>query len=129
TVVIIVLPPGVPTTINSLPSFVIIVGVIELNILLLGAIAFASPPTKPNILGVPGLLLKSSISLFRRNPAPFTNTLLPNPPFKVVVTATALPSASTIEKWVVSSCSLITITPGVIPVTGVACVGLKLLIL
>ena len=44
-------PPGVPTTINKLSSFSIIVGVIEESILLFGSIEFASPPTNPNIFG------------------------------------------------------------------------------
>ena len=61
-------PPGVPTTIHSAPFFSIIVGVIELNILFSGAISFAFAPSKPNIFGTPGLLLKSSISLFKKKP-------------------------------------------------------------
>ncbi|MNT68027.1 hypothetical protein D3C72_2062230 [compost metagenome] len=67
-------PPGVPTTINNFPPFSTMVGVIELNILLFGAMALASPPTKPYIFGAPGLTEKSSISLLSRKPAPFTAT-------------------------------------------------------
>ena len=101
-----VVPPGVPTTSKGLLFFNNKVGVIELNILLPGAIAFASPPTAPYILGTPGLALKSSISLFIKNPAPPTTVLLPYPPFSVVVTATILPSASITLRWVVCSLSL-----------------------
>ena len=42
-------------------------------------------------------MVKSSISLFNRNPAPLTVTALPNPPFSVVVTDAAFPAASTTE--------------------------------
>ena len=70
-------PPGVPTTMNNLPSFSIMVGVIELSILLLGSMALANPPTKPYMLGNPGFKLKSFISLFNKKPAPFTTTFDP----------------------------------------------------
>ena len=92
TEVIIVEPPGVPTTIFNFPSFSTIVGVIELNILFSGAISLALEPNKPKTFGTFGFALKSSISLFRKNPAPFTKTLEPYPVFKVVVTETALPN-------------------------------------
>ncbi len=72
-----VLPPGVPTLIQSLPSFSTIVGVILLSIRFSGAILFASAPINPNILGTPGLLLKSSISLFRKKPNSSTYNLEP----------------------------------------------------
>ena len=49
------------------------------------------------MFGVPGLALKSSISLFNRKPAPVTTWPLPYEPLSVVVVATALPSASTTE--------------------------------
>ncbi len=78
----IVLPPGEPTTINSLLSLVTMVGVMELSIRLPGSIAFACPPTRPNIFGTPGLMLKSSISLFSRKPAPATNTRWLSPLFR-----------------------------------------------
>jgi len=68
------------------------VGVIELNILFSGAMAFALEPTRPYTFGTPGFALKSSISLFKKNPAPFTSTLEPYPVFKVVVTETAFPN-------------------------------------
>ncbi len=73
------------------------VGVIELSMRLPGATALASPPTRPNMFGEFGRALKSSISLFSRNPAPVTISAFPNPPFSVVVVDTALPSASTTE--------------------------------
>jgi hypothetical protein len=47
TAVMIRLPPGVPTTITGLPSLLTIVGLIELSGRLPGAIAFASPCTRP----------------------------------------------------------------------------------
>ncbi len=78
----------------------------ELSILFPGSILFASPPTAPNILGTPGFIEKSSISLFRKNPAPATTTLLPYKPLSVVVTATAFPSLSITEICVVSVDSL-----------------------
>ncbi len=40
-------PPGVPITMKGLLSLRTIVGVIELSILLFGAIAFALLPVKP----------------------------------------------------------------------------------
>ena len=42
-----------------------------------GWIEFASPCTSPNWLGTPGREVKSSISLFSRNPAPATVTRFP----------------------------------------------------
>ena len=71
-VVMIVDPPGEPITINGFPSFKTIVGVMELNGRFPGWMAFASFPTSPKAFGIPGLDEKSSISLFRKNPAPFT---------------------------------------------------------
>ena len=41
-------PPGLPSTNSTLPSFSTMVGVIDDNIRLPGAIALASPPIKPN---------------------------------------------------------------------------------
>ena len=88
---IIVDPPGVPTTNFNAPSFSTMVGVIELSIRLPGSILLASAPNRPKKFGTPGLALKSSISLFRKNPAPPTTTLFPYAVFMVVVTETALP--------------------------------------
>ena len=70
-------PPGPPTAMNSLPSLVRIVGVIDDNGRLPGWIAFASPCTRPNMFGVPGFAAKSSISLFSRKPSPGAVTPLP----------------------------------------------------
>ena len=70
-------PPGEPTTSSSLPSLATMVGVIELSIRLPGAISLALPPVTPNMFGTPALALKSSISLFSRNPAPVTTCPLP----------------------------------------------------
>ncbi len=70
----IVRPPGDPVISTSLRSFATIVGAIELSIRLPGAIVFAGVPMSPVSLVSPGFLLKSPISLLRRNPAPFTTT-------------------------------------------------------
>ena len=64
--------------------------------------AFASPmPTRPNALGLSGCALKSSISSLSRMPVPGTITPLPKYRFTVCVVATALPCASTTDRWVV----------------------------
>src|SRR5260370_10469856 len=68
---------------------------------------------RPYMLGTPILEAKSSISLLRRKPRPSTVTPEPKPPLRVVVLEPALPSASTIEKWVAWVDSL----------TAVACGG------
>ena len=49
-----VVPPGVPRIRNGLSFNRTMVGVIELSILFPGAMALASPPTAPYILGTPG---------------------------------------------------------------------------
>ena len=49
------------------------------------------------MLGLPGAVVKSSISSLSRNPAPPTVTALPYELFNVVVTLTALPAESTTE--------------------------------
>src|SRR2546430_11486158 len=96
-------PPGDPSTRNSRPAeSTTIAGVIPDSIRFPGAMAFASPWTRPNRFGRPGAVLKSSISSFSRNPAPVTVTALPKSLLSVVVHDTAFPSASTIEKCVVS---------------------------
>ena len=66
--VIIVGPPGLPKIIDNSSFSSIIVGVIELNILFSGSIALISPPIKPYMLGKPGFIEKSSISLLKKNP-------------------------------------------------------------
>jgi hypothetical protein len=102
TLVMIVGPPGVPATMNSLPSrSSTTVGVIADSMRFPGSIAFRSPWTSPYWFGVPGRDVKSSISLLSTNPAPATVTLLPYHEFSVVVIATALPKRSTIETCVV----------------------------
>ena len=70
-------PPGDPTVSKVFPSFNTIVGVIEDNIRLPGSTLFASAPIRPNIFGTPGFAEKSSISLLRRKPAPWTTVLAP----------------------------------------------------
>ena len=73
-----VAPPGVPTTSDSLPRrSATMVGHIEDSMRLPGSIAFASPCTSPNWFGLPGLAAKSSISSLSRKPAPATTTPLP----------------------------------------------------
>ena len=76
-------PPGVPTTMATAPSSSRIVGVMDDSMRLPGWISFASLPTTPYAFGTPGLMLKSSISLFSRNPAPVTTTPLPKPRLSV----------------------------------------------
>ena len=73
------------------------VGVIAESGRLRGPIAFAGPWISPYMFGTPCLEAKSSISSFNKNPSPGTVTPEPKELFSVVVTATALPSASTIE--------------------------------
>ena len=73
-----VLPPGVPMTRVTFPaSSSSSVGVMEDSMRFPGWISLAVLPMTPKILGVPGLALKSSISLLRRKPAPSTTTPLP----------------------------------------------------
>ena len=91
-------PPGDPNIKCGFSFFRTIVGVIALNILLFGCIEFASLPITPKKLGYPGFELKSSISLFRKNPDFSTKTFDPKLLFKVVVTETEFPSLSIIEK-------------------------------
>ncbi len=98
TVVMMVEPPGVPVTRSTRPcGSSTMVGVIAESMRAPGRTALARPCTRPNWLGTPGLAVKSSISLLSRNPAPSTVTRLPYRELIVVVTATALPAASTIE--------------------------------
>ena len=71
-------PPGLPITIASLPSRVMMVGAMLLSGVLPGATALASPCIRPNMLGTPGLPVKSSISLFITIPVPGTTLRTPN---------------------------------------------------
>jgi hypothetical protein len=52
-------------------------GVIADSIRFPGAIALASPSTRPYMFGAPGAVAKSSISSLSRKPAPLTVTALP----------------------------------------------------
>jgi hypothetical protein len=70
----IVEPPGVPITITALLSCKSMVGDMDESMRLPGCISLAVLPTTPKILATPGLTLKSSISLFNKNPAPSTTT-------------------------------------------------------
>ncbi len=54
------------------------------------------------MFGVPGCVVKSSISSLRKNPAPLTYTPDPYKSFSVLVVATALPDWSTTDQCVVS---------------------------
>src|SRR4051794_4925585 len=95
-------PPAPPTTRTTFPSgAVTIVGAIDDSIRLPGAIAFASPCTRPKPFAVPGTAAKSSISLLSTKPPPFTVTPEPYHQLIVVVIATVSPAASTTEKCVV----------------------------
>src|ERR1043166_5944907 len=95
-------PPPAPASMNSWPLLSsTIVGDIDDSMRLPGSILLAAPWTRPNTLGVPGLDVKSSISLFSRKPA--TVTPLPNDVLSVVVIATAMPLASTVQRLVVWS--------------------------
>ena len=76
-------PPGEPATRIVRPSRVTMVGDMLLNGRLPGAIALASPCTRPNRLGTPGLMVKSSISSFSKNPVPSGTTTAPNEPLMV----------------------------------------------
>src|SRR2546430_2108345 len=64
-------PPGVPSTMSSRPSRPSTIdGVIADSMRLYGAMALASPWIRPYMFGCPGAVVKSSISLFSRKPAP-----------------------------------------------------------
>src|SRR2546423_5440274 len=54
------------------------------------------------MFGVPGCVVKSSISSFKKKPAPLTYTPEPYRSLRVDVVATALPHWSTTDQWVVS---------------------------
>src|SRR4029077_12391332 len=79
---------------------------------LAGGMALAELCMRPYMLGTPTLEVKSSISLFIRKPRPSMVTPEPKPPLRVVVLATALPSASTMEKCVVWVDSFAGVTVG-----------------
>ena len=98
------LPPGAPSAVTCLGEN-ISVGVIELSMRLPGTTALASKPITPKALGVPGLSAKSSISSLSNTPVPGGTRPEPYSRLIVCVAETMLPSASMIEKWVVSSSS------------------------
>src|SRR4029078_8153742 len=94
TAVIIVGPPAAPTANQGVPSFrKTIVGVIADNGRFSGWTALRSPCIKRNIFGPPGFAAKSSISSFKRKPAPVTVAAEPKPLLIVYVFETTLPSA------------------------------------
>ena len=70
-------PPGLPVTMNSLPSLARMVGVMLESIRLPGAARFGGVPTRPSRFVRPGPALKSPISLFSRKPAPGTTIFEP----------------------------------------------------
>ena len=93
TVVMIVDPPGEPTTKRTSPSSSTIVGDIDDRGRLPGSTMFGSAGF--------GTKLKSVSSLFSRKPRP--GTVIPDPPVDSIVSvyATALPHWSTTERCVV----------------------------
>jgi len=70
-------PPGVPTTMNSVPSRATMVGVMLESIRFPGAARLGSVPISPSLSVSPGPALKSPISLLSRKPAPGTTILEP----------------------------------------------------
>ena len=95
-------PPAAPTTTFTwpLPSTAM-VGVIDDSGRFLGATAFCSLPMRPNALGTPGVSEKSSIWSLSTMPVLPATRCAPKVRFTVVVSATAFPSASIIERCVV----------------------------
>ena len=83
TVVVMVGPPGVPTTARSSPSCTTMVGVIDESMRLPGSILLGSPCTRPKMFGEPGLTEKSSISLLSSTAVEGSTNLLPKPRFRV----------------------------------------------
>src|SRR5438034_11000496 len=95
-------PPGEPNTSCSPPlGSSTMDGVMADNMRLPGAMAFASPCTSPNRLGLPSAVMKSSISSYNTNAAPVTLTALPKSLSSGVVQETAVPSAVTTEECVI----------------------------
>ena len=70
--------PGLPVSMNGLPSRSTIVGVIELSGRLPGSTWLITPWTRPAPLATPGLEVKSSISSLRKKPVLPAICLLPN---------------------------------------------------
>ena len=72
TVVMIMLPPGLPVANQGCPSRITMVGLMEDRGRLPPAMALRSPCTSPNILAPPGRAAKSPISLLSSMPVPGT---------------------------------------------------------
>ncbi len=70
-------PPGLPVTMNTLPCFSTMLGTIEDSEILPGWISLTWPCTSPNELGTPGLEVKSSIVLLRKKPV--SPAIMPTP--------------------------------------------------
>ena len=82
-------PPAAPRANTGSPSLSsTIVGLMLERGRFPAAIALFSAPTRPNALGTPGWLEKSSISLFNTTPVPGTITFDPKEVFTVAVIAT-----------------------------------------
>src|SRR3989338_8075628 len=95
-------PPCAPRIKNNSPEgSSTMLGDIDDSIVLAGAIELASPPTRPNKLGIPGCMEKSSISLFSTMPVPSATTQEPNVALIVCVVLTAFPHGSTTDRCVV----------------------------
>ena len=77
TVLMIVRPPGLPTTATSRPSRATIVGVMLDSIRCCGRTRFGSVPICPWSVVTPRCGLKSPISLLSRKPAPGTTIAEP----------------------------------------------------
>ncbi len=72
TLLMMVRPPGAPTTATSSPSFATIDGVMLESMRCSGRARFGSVPMRPRSVVIPGAALKSPISLLSRNPPPGT---------------------------------------------------------
>ena len=95
-------PPGLPVTSTMRPSRATMAGVMLESIRLPGSARLGRVPIRPAAVVSPGAALKSPISLFSRKPAPGTTIFEPYDCSSVVVSATALRSASTTDRCVVS---------------------------
>src|SRR5262249_21415418 len=95
-------PPGLPVTMNSRPSFSTIVGVMLDRGRLRAAIAFAPRVSiRPYVLGRSGATAKSSISLLSSTPVSLAVMPEPYGVLIVIVSATALPALSLVDRCVV----------------------------
>ena len=103
-------PPAAPATRRTLPSATTIVGDMLLRGRLPGWGRFLSDCRRPYALGLPGIVVKSSISLFSANPNPGTTTIEPKVMLIVSVQATAMPFSSITDRWLVPPSSGIGLT-------------------